>query len=55
MKQQAFATASITEGIVAFAQFSRSHGLNVGIQETQDALEAAAANLLIDKNEFRMP
>ena len=38
MKQQAFATGSITEGIVAFAQFSRSHGLNIGIQETQDAL-----------------
>ena len=53
MKQQAFAAESITEGITAFAQFSRSHGLNVGIQETQDALAAAAANLLTDKNEFK--
>lgn len=41
MIQQAFQTSSITESIVAFAQFARSHGMNVGIQETQDALIAA--------------
>ena len=40
MKIQAFAAASISEAIVAFAQFARSHHLNVGIQETQDALQA---------------
>ncbi len=43
MIQQAFQSTSITEGVVAFAQFARSHGLNVGIQETQDALRAAEA------------
>jgi|APTNR8051073442_1049403.scaffolds.fasta_scaffold01637_9 uncharacterized protein with von Willebrand factor type A (vWA) domain len=46
MKKQAFETKSITEGIVAFAQFARSHGLNVGIQETQDALQSAKGPLL---------
>ncbi len=39
MKQQAFATNSISESIVAFAQFSRAHGLNVGIGETIAAFE----------------
>jgi uncharacterized protein with von Willebrand factor type A (vWA) domain len=53
MKQQAFSTGSITEGIVAFAQFARSHGLNIGIQETQDALQAAAANLITGQQEFK--
>jgi uncharacterized protein with von Willebrand factor type A (vWA) domain len=53
MKQQAFSTGSITEGIVAFAQFSRSHGLNIGIQETQDALKAAEANLITGQQEFK--
>lgn len=49
MKLQAFATTSLTEAIVGFAQFVRHHGLNVGIQETQDALEAANNSLLISK------
>ena len=53
MKQQAFATGSITESIVAFAQFARSHGLNIGIQETQDALEAAAAKLITSQPTFK--
>jgi len=53
MKQQAFSTGSITEGIVAFAQFSRSHGLNIGVQETQDALQAASANLITSQQEFK--
>src|ERR1035437_6961697 len=40
MKIQAFSTNSISESIVAFAQFARSHGMNVGIQETEDGLNA---------------
>ncbi|GAA4447310.1 VWA domain-containing protein [Nibrella saemangeumensis] len=53
MKLQAFATNSLTESIVAFAQFARSHGLNVGIQETQDALEAASQSLLSTRQSLK--
>ncbi|NUO01142.1 MAG: VWA domain-containing protein [Saprospiraceae bacterium] len=53
MKKQAFETKSITESIVAFAQFVRSHGLNVGIQETQDALQSAQGPLLTHPVFFR--
>lgn len=54
IKQQAYQSSSLSEGIVAFAQFVRSHGLNVGIQETQDALHAAATGMLEDRDGFRM-
>jgi uncharacterized protein len=53
MKQQAFQTTSLTESIVAFVQFLRSHGLNVGIQETQDALQAADAKLFAHRLQFK--
>jgi uncharacterized protein with von Willebrand factor type A (vWA) domain len=53
MKQQAFQTNSLTESIIAFAQFLRSHGLNVGIQETQDALHAAETNLFTNRLQFK--
>jgi len=53
MKKQAFETKSITESIVAFAQFARSHGLNVGIQETQDALQSATGPLLTNVSLFK--
>lgn len=53
MKQQAFQTGSLTESIVAFSQFVRSHGLNVGIQETQDALQSAEANLFTNRRQFK--
>jgi uncharacterized protein with von Willebrand factor type A (vWA) domain len=53
MKQQAFAAGNITEGIVAFAQFARSHGLNIGIQETQDALVSADSGLIVHRDQFR--
>lgn len=53
IKQQAYQTSSLSEGIVAFAQFARSHGLNVGIQETQDALQAAELGLMPDRDRFR--
>lgn len=53
-KQQAYQSSSLSEGIVAFAQFVRSHGFHVGIQETQDALQAAATGLLDDRDDFRM-
>jgi uncharacterized protein with von Willebrand factor type A (vWA) domain len=53
MKQQAFQTSSLTESIVAFAQFIRSHGLNVGIQETQNALQSAEANLFTNRRQFK--
>src|SRR5665647_690938 len=52
MKIQAFATNSISESIVAFAQFARSHGMNVGIQETQDALRAAD-ELVANRTSFK--
>ncbi|OQP63850.1 hypothetical protein A3860_23210 [Niastella vici] len=53
MKQQAFQTNSIAESVVAFGQYVRSHGLNVGIQETQDALRCLKEGLISDKNSFR--
>jgi uncharacterized protein with von Willebrand factor type A (vWA) domain len=53
MKQQAFSTQSITESVVAFAQFLRSHGLNTGIQETQDALLAAETGLMTERNSMK--
>jgi len=53
MKQQAFEAGSLTESIVAFAQFARSHGLNMGIQETCDALVSAGSGLLIHRSQFR--
>lgn len=53
MKIQAFQTGSISESIVAFAQYVRSQGLNVGIQETQDALNAAVLGLMTDRAQFK--
>lgn len=53
MKKQAFASAGITEAIVAFAQYARSHGLNIGMQETQDALAAAKTGVLTRQSTFR--
>ncbi len=53
MKIQAFATNSLTESIVAFAQLVRSHGLKVGIQETQDALFAANTGLLASRLQLK--
>lgn len=41
--------ANITEAIVGFAQFARQNGLNVGIQETQEALHAARLGLLTER------
>ena len=53
MKQQAFQTNSLTESIVAFVRFLRSQGLNVGLQETQDALQSAEANLFTNRRQFK--
>ena len=53
MKQQAFQTSSIAESVVAFVQYARSHGLNVGIQETQDALRCAKEGLISNKESFK--
>lgn len=53
MKIQAFATSTITESIVAFAQFVRSHGLNIGIEETELALLSAEKELLSHRNNFK--
>ncbi|MCU0381171.1 MAG: VWA domain-containing protein [Chitinophagaceae bacterium] len=53
MNQQAYSARGITESIVAFAQFARGHGLNIGLTETQEALRAADLGLLGDKNRFR--
>lgn len=54
MKIQAFQSGSLAESIVAFMQFARSHGLNIGIQETKDALYAASLGLMNDRNLFRL-
>ncbi len=51
--QQAYQTSGLSESIVAFAQFSRSHGLNVGVQETKDALQSAACGLMPDRVIFK--
>lgn len=53
MKIQAYAASTITESIVSFSQFARTHGLNIGIQETETALLAAEKNLLADRNNFK--
>jgi uncharacterized protein with von Willebrand factor type A (vWA) domain len=53
MKQQAFETTSITESLVAFAQFARSHGLNIGLSDTQEALRAAGAGLLTNRSHLK--
>jgi hypothetical protein len=54
MNQQAFSAKGITEGIVAFAQFARNHGLNIGLMETQEALQAARAGLLQDRRHYKL-
>lgn len=53
MKQQAFQTRNIAESVVGFVQFARSHGLNVGIQETQDALRCAKEGLISNRESFK--
>lgn len=53
MKPHFLSTANLTEAIVTFAQFVRKQGLNVGIQETQEALRAAEAGLLTNHSYFR--
>lgn len=53
MKHQAFQTNSIAESIVAFGQYARNHGFNVGIQETQDALGCLKEGLISDRNSFK--
>jgi uncharacterized protein len=53
MNMQAFATHSISESVVSFVQFVRTHGLNVGIQETQDALIAAKEIRISDRGTFK--
>lgn len=42
----------ISSCIIAFAQYARTKGLNVGLQETQDALRAADCGILEDKVTF---
>jgi uncharacterized protein len=53
MKLQSFQSTTITESIVAFAQFVRSHGLNIGIQETNDALKVADLGLFLERKPFK--
>ncbi len=53
MKLQAFQTSTITESIVAFSQFVRNHGLNIGVEETEFALQAANAQLLTGRKNFK--
>ena len=53
MVKQAFAAGSITESILSFARYTRVYGLNVGIQETQDAL-IASKDLIAQPSAFRL-
>jgi uncharacterized protein len=53
MKQQAYQTGSIAESVVAFVQYARSHGFNVGIQETQEAFLCAKEGLITSKEGFK--
>jgi uncharacterized protein len=53
IKSQAYQTQSITESIVGFSQYLRVSGLNIGIQESQDALLAAKMGLLENKTAFK--
>lgn len=53
MKLQAFQTSTITESIVAFSQFVRNHGLNIGVEETELALQAAKGQLLTGRENFK--
>jgi uncharacterized protein len=47
MKTQALAAKNITGAIVGFVRFARAHGLRLGIEETQGALQAAEMGLLV--------
>lgn len=53
MKIQSFSSTSLTESIVAFAQFARSHGLNIGIGETQDALMGLSGIHITKRSTFK--
>jgi len=45
--------ANITEAILGFAEYARSHDMNVGIREAQEALRVASLGLIQDKKYFR--
>ncbi len=45
--------SNIPEAILAFGQLARFNGLNVGVQETIDALEAAKLGVIGEKKAFR--
>lgn len=53
MKIQAFSSSSLTESIVSFIQFLRSHAFNTGIEESKVALIAADHNLFKDELNFK--
>ncbi len=44
---------SFSEAVIRFGQIAREHGLNVGIQECLEALQAAREGLVADTNAFR--
>ena len=44
---------TIAKSIVRFAHLARDHELNVGLQETQEALAAASLGLITDKPTFK--
>ncbi|MCB0571104.1 MAG: VWA domain-containing protein [Phaeodactylibacter sp.] len=43
---------SLTEAIIGFVQYARGEGLKVGVQESQEALRAAALGLAAQKSVF---
>ena len=56
MRKRAFGyekDGGIGEAVIAFAQYVRARGLNVGVQESLDALAASRAGVLGDKASFR--
>ncbi len=44
---------NVSEAIIGFGQFARANGLNVGVQETLDAIQAADYGVMIENLTFK--
>ncbi len=44
---------TVSEAIIGFGQFAREHGLNVGVQETLDAIQAADYGIVTATSTFK--
>lgn len=50
---QAFQTTGIADSIVAFSRFLRKNGIQAGVRETLEALEAARSGITADRNNLK--